>query len=505
MNIESLIKEVTEKYHLTKKEQEKILDIYKDDKRSIVSLEVEINSLADYYNWQNKVEKAINEAPPLQPNQNYYIRTYDEKSNIILQGVNIEKISDTTSGVNKVEKVLIDNKYKAYKKKDIVDVADNDLEIVICQIGNLLNVSGAEEYTVYNANKEKDSIISRSVADTEYEEFYDFTSLYIKVNKYIKEGKIKHSKVSDYEEFKFSNSKEDYIKVIEKSIQIIRSLPMISQKDIRSIKAAYFDMMIFGYITNQVDRNLNNYGLICNKKTKEYRFAPLFDNSIISLPNLDETQCSFNGYICSRNKLIDCLFENYYEDIKEKVTYLGKDGITGAPSKFEYSVKALKDGTTDLTFVYKRPFEADKALDTIVYKIEVKNGEILAQGTIEGKWRINSFYKNDEAQAICDVVLNLKKEKDDFFVSGEAGVNIFNGNIKLSENIGNGEGGFAMTRMMGPADAMSFEHEYIQLFNGEFYVIPAVKNGTEILTIANLKNGLSAEYRLVKEPLVERQ
>ncbi len=322
MNIESLIKEVTEKYHLTKKEQEKILDIYKDDKRSIVSLEVEINSLADYYNWQNKVEKAINEAQPLQPNQNYYIRTYDEKSNIILQGVNIEKISDTTSGVNKVEKVLIDNKYKAYKKKDIVDVADNDLEIVICQIGNLLNVSGAEEYTVYNANKEKDSIISRSVADTEYEEFYDFTSLYIKVNKYIKEGKIKHSKVSDYEEFKFSNSKEDYIKVIEKSIQIIRSLPMISQKDIRSIKAAYFDMIIFGYITNQVDRNLNNYGLICNKKTKEYRFAPLFDNSIISLPNLDENQCSFNGYICSRNKLIDCLFENYYEDIKEKVTYI---------------------------------------------------------------------------------------------------------------------------------------------------------------------------------------
>ena len=170
-----------------------------------------------------------------------------------------------------------------------------------------------------------------------------------------------------------------------------------------------------------------------------------------------------------------------------------------------YSVKALKDGTTDLTFVYKRPFEADEALDTIVYKIEVKNGKILALGTIEGNWRINSFYKNDEAQAICDVALNLKKEKDVFFVAGEAGVNIFNGNIKLSGNIGKDEGGFALTKMMGPADAMSFEDNYIQLFNGEFYVIPAVKNGTEILTIANLKNGLSAEYRLVNEPLVERQ
>lgn len=322
MNIESLIKEIANNYNLTKEEETKMLEMYKNDTRNPVSLEVELNSLADYYNWQNKVAAAIRNAPPLQQNQNYYIRTYDDKSNIILQGVNIEKISDTSSGVNQVEKVLIDNKYRAYKKVDRVDVADNDLEIAICQIGNLLNVSGAEEYTVYDANKEKDSIISKSVADSEYEEFYDFTSLYIKVDKYIKEGKIKNSKVSEYNDFKFNNGKEDYIKVIEKSIQIIRSLPMISQKDIRSIKASYFDMIIFGYITNQVDRNLNNYGLICNKKTKEYRFAPLFDNSIISLPNLEENQCSFNGYICNRNKLIDCLFENYYEDIKEKVTYI---------------------------------------------------------------------------------------------------------------------------------------------------------------------------------------
>ena len=97
---------------------------------------------------------------------------------------------------------------------------------------------------------------------------------------------------------------------------------MISQKDIKSIRSAYFDMIIFSYITNQVNRNLNNYGLICNKKTKEYRFAPLFENSIISMPNLTEDQCCFNDKVCNRNRLIDCLFENYYEDIKEKVTYI---------------------------------------------------------------------------------------------------------------------------------------------------------------------------------------
>ena len=82
--------------------------------------------------------------------------------------------------------------------------------------------------------------------------------------------------------------------------------------------------------------------------------------------------------------------------VKEKTTYLGKDGITGAPSKFEYSVKALKDGTTDLTFVYKRPFEADEALDTIVYKIEVKYGKILAEQTEEDAADVETVAAKDK-------------------------------------------------------------------------------------------------------------
>lgn len=322
MDIETLINSIVDKYKLTPKQKEEIIHKYQNDNRNKITIELELESLGDYYKWQNIVEDAIKNAPPLAENQNYYIRTYDDKSNIVLQGVNIEKIADTTSGINQIEKVFIDNKYRAYKKVNKVDVADNDLEIAICQIGNLLNVSGAEEYTVYNSNKEKDSIISRSVAVDDCEEYYDFTTLNVKVEKYIKEGKIKNSKVPEYRDFEFHNSKEDYIKLIEKSIQIIRSLPMISQKDIRAIKAGYFDMIIFGYITNQVHRNLNNYGLICNKKTKEYHFAPLFENGIISMPNLTENQCSFNDHICDRNRLIDCLFDSYYEDIREKITYI---------------------------------------------------------------------------------------------------------------------------------------------------------------------------------------
>jgi len=322
MNIETIINNIKTKYNLDPTQVNELLAKYQNDTRNIVVISEELESIGDYYKWQNIVKQAIENSKPLAENQNYYIRTYDENSNIILQGVKIEKIKDTTSGINQVEKVIIDDRYKAYRKINKVDVVNNDIEIALCQIGNLLNVSGAEEYTVYNANKEKDSIISRSVAVNDYEEYFDFTSLHIKVLKYIKDGKIKNSKVEEYENFEFHKREEDYIKLIEKSIQILRTLPMISQKEIRSIKSSYFDMIIFGYITNQVDRNLNNYGLICNKKTKEYRFAPLFENSIISMPNLQENECSFNGYICDRNKLIDCLFDSYYEDIREKITYI---------------------------------------------------------------------------------------------------------------------------------------------------------------------------------------
>ena len=113
-----------------------------------MTIETELNSLGDYYQKQNNVNKAIEKAPPLEENQNYYIRTYDNNSNVILQGVNIVKTGNTSNTINQIEKVMIDNKYKAYRKINKANSAENDLEIAICQIGSLLGVNNAEEYTV---------------------------------------------------------------------------------------------------------------------------------------------------------------------------------------------------------------------------------------------------------------------------------------------------------------------------------------------------------------------
>ena len=321
-DIENLINEIIKKYNLNSEQEIELKLRYQNETRKPVAIEPELESLGKYYNEKNRVDYAIKNAPPLQENQNYYIKTYDKDSNIILQGVKMEKIGESSSGINQVEKVSIDNRFEAYRKIGKVDVADNDLEIAICQIGSLLGVNSAEEYTVYNANKEKDSIISRSVATDEYEEYYDFTSLEFKVIKFIHEGKISSEFLKNYEHFEFHGQKNDYYKLINKSVEILKSLPMISQSDIGKIKDSYYKMILFGFITNQVDRNLNNYGLICNKKTREYYFAPLFENCFISMPNLDENQCKFNGYVCDRYRLIDELFDDFYENIKDKVTYI---------------------------------------------------------------------------------------------------------------------------------------------------------------------------------------
>ena len=63
--------------------------------------------------------------------------------------------------------------------------------------------------------------------------------------------------------------------------------------------------------------------------------------------------------------------------VEEKVEYLGKKGIVGAPSLFTYKIKALKPGNTKLIFEYKRPWENKDAEKVIVYNVFVsEDGKI---------------------------------------------------------------------------------------------------------------------------------
>lgn len=63
--------------------------------------------------------------------------------------------------------------------------------------------------------------------------------------------------------------------------------------------------------------------------------------------------------------------------VDEKVTYLGKNNMVGAPSRFDYTFKSLKAGTTTVKFEYKRIWENVEPAESHTYNIEVNENGII--------------------------------------------------------------------------------------------------------------------------------
>lgn len=64
-------------------------------------------------------------------------------------------------------------------------------------------------------------------------------------------------------------------------------------------------------------------------------------------------------------------------DVIEDVLYLGPDGVTGAPSLFNYEIISRTPGNTHINFKYHRPWLKDSEIDERVYEVSVsKSGKI---------------------------------------------------------------------------------------------------------------------------------
>lgn len=313
MNINNnivLINQITQKYQLTKEEYDTIISKYQSDTRDIKILEREIEQICSFYQYQNKLTNIINQTPALENGKNYYVTAFDKASNFYLQPVSVTVTNPETS------EVLVENIFKGYQKHTSVD----DIEIAICQIGKLLNFDIVEEYRVYNANKQKDSVIIRDIVNEN--EFYDVENLKKRFTKLINNGKLKKEKwIDTSENLTVANNKEDYKTVIEYGLNILKSLPSILEEDYNKIEKKYFDMLIFDSIINQSERNFKDYGILCDKDTKGYSFAPLFDNVFPSILKNNDV-VSINGITCNRYELIESLFNNYYDKIKDRVNQI---------------------------------------------------------------------------------------------------------------------------------------------------------------------------------------
>lgn len=307
-NVMNLINEISYKYQLTQVQIQDIITKYHSDTRDINTIRKEIEKTSGFYQYQNKLNNIITNTPVLQPGKNYYVTTFDNTSNLFLQPVAV------TVSNPEISEVIIDETFKGTQKHTSVD----DIEVAICQIGKLMKFDVVEEYRLYNANKQKDSIIIRDIVNEN--EFYDVENLKRRFIKLINNGKLKKETwVDECEKLTVANNKADYKLVINCGLNILKSLPSILEEDYQKLEEKYFDMLIFDSIINQSERNFKDYGILCDKITKRYSYAPLFDNVNPSILKNNDV-ISVNGITCNRYELMECLFYNYYDKIKTKVT-----------------------------------------------------------------------------------------------------------------------------------------------------------------------------------------
>lgn len=331
-NITNLINEIALKYQLTQIQTQELITKYHNDTRDINTIKKEIENLSNYYQYQNKLNTIIASTPNLQLGKNYYVTAFDNNSNLFLQPVSVTVINPETS------EVLVENTFKGYQKHTTVD----DIEIALCQIGRLMNFDIVEEYRLYNANKQKDSIIIRDLVNEN--EFYDVENLKKRFTKLINNGKLKKEAwVDASEKLTVANTKEDYKLIIEYGLNILKSLPSILEEDYKKIEEKYFDMLLFDCIINQSERNFKDYGILCDKVTKRYSYAPLFDNVFPSILKNNDV-ISINGITCNRYELTECLFYNYYDKIKNRV-----DDILTNKEKYIKNISIILKYNVDLS------------------------------------------------------------------------------------------------------------------------------------------------------------
>lgn len=262
---------------------------------------------------------------------NYFID--EEQENSIETEIRV--IKDVGIGKNQTKMVEYNNGEIGFLKNSSQTTSAilDDLEYFISTLGkHVLGVNVADIFKAYN-NGEFLGAISKNVAG-ENETLIMLSAI---IETLLEEKKpevieiasqingIKNKNIQQFpkkngviEERAVLEEEEDIKQIIEmfpKALDLI-SVPSEQREN---IKKEYFKMIIFDILTNQVDRNNDNYGIIYDKKNGTTRFSELFDNSTIYIPGLPNTHYCLNGFLIDRKLLMGCLLDNYGEYVNDIV------------------------------------------------------------------------------------------------------------------------------------------------------------------------------------------
>ena len=122
--------------------------------------------------------------------------------------------------------------------------------------------------------------------------------------------------------------------VIKESIDYVfdlfSCLPDITTKNIEELKTAYLNVKVFEILTNSLNNNLTNYGIIVNKENKKYtyKFAPTFNKYVTKDNRLAKSETICNFFIIEKQDLIDILLKHYFKYIKELSLLVTDNNVT---------------------------------------------------------------------------------------------------------------------------------------------------------------------------------
>jgi len=323
------------------KELEELGKIYSEEKINSLAENLaetdkslnEINTLIDN-KFSNQVRK-INHNNYLASLQEYYIANIDKLkkgNNCYLlsydQGVKVIEqafIKDEKQINPNLTRVVINNNKKGYKKENSTN---NDYELIMSDIAYLLNIPYANTYRIFDSKMEPMGILNISF-NKPNERFLNLEEALHFIKEESSKFNIK-SELLDYHDknikrgLRLIENPKDIKDNLEYVFKLFSALPDITKDNIESLKQDYLNMKIFELLTNSIDNNLSNIGLIVNKETLTYtyRLSPSYNKYTIESDNLREEQTICNFHIVEKRTLLETIVNNYYKDVRDLLSLI---------------------------------------------------------------------------------------------------------------------------------------------------------------------------------------
>lgn len=266
----------------------------------------------------------------LSKGNNCYLLSYDQGLKVLEQAY-IAPIKEVNPYLKLVN---VNNSTKGYKKENSIN---NDYELIMSDIAYLLKIDYAKTYRIFDKDMEPQGIVNITF-EKENERFLNLEEAL----RFIKEESPKFTLTQELLNYHDRNikfglqeakKKEQYKENLEYVIKLFQALPDITEENVEELKHDYLNMKVFELLTNSLNNNLSNIGIIVNKETTRYTYklTPSYNKYTIEVSSLglDKTICNF--FIVEKKELLSTLISNYYRYIKELLSLIVNNQKTLLP------------------------------------------------------------------------------------------------------------------------------------------------------------------------------